>query len=174
MRFSNKTVIQAGLLFLGVGIGFISLANGDAIGQMSPSDSTNPSEMMKNIPSLENTAWQLIALGGTQPLTKKPITLSFNENGRLAGSSGCNRYFGGFSVQGNQLTIKSPLGSTKMACPETFMKQEQQFLQALTTAKKYKINAKGQLEIEYSDGKQTKLLIFTPEKTNNTKSMGKV
>lgn len=170
MLFPKKVITHISVLIVGTGMISVSLANGAAWGQMSQVVTQNSSGSNKNLSSPENTSWELVKIGDSQPLTEKPITLSFNENGRVSGSSGCNRYVGAFNVKGNQFSVKSPLASTMMACPEALMKQEQQFLQALTAAKDYKINSKGDLEIQYSDAKQTKLLIFTPEKTSTTKN----
>lgn len=44
-----------------------------------------------------------------------------------------------YEVNGDKLAITSPLGSTRMACPEPIMKQEQAFLQTLQSAERYEI-----------------------------------
>jgi heat shock protein HslJ len=134
---------------------------------MSEGNSKNAGIIAQKVSSLENTAWQLTSLGDAQPLTEKPITLEFGENNHLSGSSGCNRYMGSFSTKGNEFSIKSPMGSTMMACPEDLMKQEQQFLQALSAGTSYKINADGELEIQYREGSRNKRLTFSPLKTSS-------
>ena len=48
----------------------------------------------------------------------------------MAGSAGCNRYFGTWSASGSALTI-DPAGTTRKACPPPVMQQEQAFLRAL-------------------------------------------
>ena len=75
---------------------------------------------------------------------------------------------GSFKVTGNQFEVKSPLASTRMACPETLMKREQQFLQALSAAKSYQINDKGELEIKYGSGTGNNVLRFSPTKTSES------
>lgn len=169
MNFSKKIIANISILIIGTGIGFSSLTTGNAIAQISQPVNQNSPETTQNLSSLKNTSWQLITWGESQPLAEKPITLSFKDNNQLAGSSGCNRYMGTFEAKNNKFSLKSPLGSTMMACPEDLMKQEQQFLKALTAAKSYKINAQGELEIQYGDGQQNNVLKFSPAKTSKTK-----
>ena len=167
MRFSKKIVANISLLLVGTGIGFTPLVSNSVLAQMSEGNSKNSIIIAQKVTSLENTAWQLTSLGDSSPLAEKPITLEFGEKNRLSGSSGCNRYMGSFSTKGNQFSIKSPMGSTMMACPEDLMKQEQQFLQALSAGTTYKINADGELEIQYREGSRNKRLKFSPLKTSS-------
>jgi heat shock protein HslJ len=167
MRFSKKIVANISLLIVGTGIGFTPLVNHAVLAQMSEGNTKNSVIIAQKITSLENTSWQLMTLGDSQPLAEKSITLEFGDNNHLSGSSGCNRYMGSFSTKGNQFSVKSPLGSTMMACPDDLMKQEQQFLQALSAGKSYKINANGELEIQYREGSRNKRLKFSPLKTSS-------
>ena len=167
MRFSKKIVANISLLMVGTAIGFTPWISNSVFAQMSEGNSKNSTILTQKVTSLENTAWQLTNLGDSEPLAEKPITLEFGEKNRLAGSSGCNRYMGSFSTKGNQFSVKSPLGSTMMACPENLMKQEQQFLQALSAGTSYKINADGELEIQYREGSRNKRLKFSPLKTSS-------
>lgn len=48
-------------------------------------------------------------------------------NNRIAGSTGCNRFFGEYALTGEGMQIKG-LGSTRMACSEKLMTQEHTFL----------------------------------------------
>lgn len=167
MRFSKKIVANISLLIVGTGIGFTPLVSNSVLAQMSEGNNKNAGIIAQKVSSLENTAWQLTTLGEAQPLAEKTITLEFGEKNRLAGSSGCNRYMGSFSTKGNEFSVKSPMGSTMMACPEDLMKQEQQFLQALSAGTGYKINANGELEIQYREGSRNKRLKFSPLKTSS-------
>jgi heat shock protein HslJ len=167
MRFSKKIVANISLLIVGTGIGFTPLVSHAVLAQMSEGNTKKSAIIAQKVTSLENTSWQLTSLGDSSPLAEKPITLEFGEKNRLSGSSGCNRYMGSFSTKGNQFSVKSPLGSTMMACPEDLMKQEQQFLQALNAGTSYKINADGKLEIQYREGSRNKRLKFSPLKTSS-------
>lgn len=81
--------------------------------------------------SLQSTEWKLIRLGSNDITTlKEPITLLFNEDqSRISGFGGCNRYFATCQLSGNRIAI-SGTGSTKMFCEET-MKYEDEFLRLL-------------------------------------------
>jgi len=75
------------------------------------------------------------ALAGTE------VTAIFGADGNLTGTAGCNNYRTGFTVDGNNITIK-PAATTRMACaePEGIMDQEAEFLRALESAATYKID----------------------------------
>jgi len=62
------------------------------------------------------------------------VTISFPEEGRIAGQAPCNRYFGNQTVPLPWFEVKG-LGATKMACPELAMEgQYFDLLQKMTTA----------------------------------------
>ncbi|HEX5696706.1 MAG TPA: META domain-containing protein [Acidimicrobiia bacterium] len=59
------------------------------------------------------------------------ITLTFDEEGGVGGTSACNSYFGGYTISGSEIAI-SDLGQTMMACsPEEVMDSETAYLEAL-------------------------------------------
>ncbi|MFN3840742.1 MAG: META domain-containing protein [Cyclobacteriaceae bacterium] len=70
--------------------------------------------------SLRSTAWKLVRIENEDLTTfKEPITLEFSDDqARISGFGGCNRYFGSCRLSGNQITF-SQIGSTKMFCQET-------------------------------------------------------
>ncbi len=83
--------------------------------------------------TLESTTWTLSAdskLG--VDLGTVDVTMRF-ENGTVSGSSGCNRFTGSYTLDGDSLTIKPGVASTMMACPEPQMAVEQAFLALLPT-----------------------------------------
>jgi putative lipoprotein len=57
-------------------------------------------------------------------------TLGFADDDRIAGSGGCNNYFGLAVIKGSTISM-GPLGSTQKACPPAIMDQEQRFFGAL-------------------------------------------
>ena len=73
-------------------------------------------------------------------------------DGQVSGSSGCNRFHGSFTAQGNALAIP-PLATTRMACEEGLMAQEQEFLRALQSATTWKI-VRGMLDVHRADGER--------------------
>jgi heat shock protein HslJ len=71
------------------------------------------------------------------------ITATFDEEGNLSGSSGCNNYSTTYEVSGDQMTISGPIASTMMMCPAPgVMEQEAEYLAALETVSSYRIEAK--------------------------------
>ncbi len=89
--------------------------------------------------TLLGTTWVLVDFGGSEPLDGVQVTLEFPETGKVAGRGSCNRFFGTIQVSGDTIAF-SPLGSTRMACPDALMKQETKYLQALQKAVRYKID----------------------------------
>jgi heat shock protein HslJ len=107
-------------------------------------------------PRLEGVQWEVTGYNNgrqavVSPKTGTRLTLSF-QDGRVSGSSGCNRFHGEFKVEGAALTI-GPLATTRMACDEAVMAQERQFLQALESATKWAI-VRGMLDVHRADGER--------------------
>ena len=63
--------------------------------------------------------------------------VQFKDAGKLAGHSGCNRFFGQYKISGNDINI-GPIDSTRMACAESVMALEMAFLSALEGAKSFR------------------------------------
>jgi heat shock protein HslJ len=87
------------------------------------------------IDGLELTTWQLVsyqAADGTtvDAVAEHPATFQF-QAGQVTGTTGCNRFFSGYSREGDQLTV-NPGGSTLMAClSEALQAQETAILTGL-------------------------------------------
>lgn len=89
---------------------------------------------------LESTTWQLIALDGElQPEYNIPTLILNPAEQRAVGYGGCNRFFAGYTVKGQQLTLSAP-GSTMMACDPAAMKVEQRYLKDLPQITRYRID----------------------------------
>jgi len=87
---------------------------------------------------LAGTAWTLSTIDGAAPLTDTTITLEFSADGRVAGSDGCNRYSGPYSLRGG-LRFGENFMSTLRACPPEVMRQASAYLAALTGATGYRL-----------------------------------
>lgn len=86
--------------------------------------------------------YKVVAINGTQMNLKEEElpTMGFVwAEKRVAGTTGCNRYFSQFETEGTKLAFQQA-GATKMACPN--MDLEDQFLAAFAKVKMY----------EYADG----------------------
>jgi heat shock protein HslJ len=103
---------------------------------------------------LEDTLWELKGyldeagtLVGVLPGTQ--ITVEFRA-GQVAGSAGCNRYFGSYQLDANNLTL-GPLGTTMMVCETDVGGQERLYLAALEKVASYRI-VDGLLELVDAGG----------------------
>lgn len=88
------------------------------------------------------------------------LTLEFSaaepgQDARVAGSAGCNRFFGPFTqgAQGDDAIAIGPLASTRKLCPapEGVMTQETLFLAAVETAARWRMDG-DKLELRTADG----------------------
>lgn len=106
-------------------------------------------ELSAPAPSLTNTAWTLTDLNGsplvaTEGLTTPTLTFDAASK-RVSGTSGINRYGGGYELQGAQLKF-GPLMGTRMAGPSGAMAVESAYLGALAKVDAWRIR-KATLEL---------------------------
>ena len=80
------------------------------------------------------------------------------DNGHLSGYSGCNRYVGGYVLDGDRLTL-GPIATTRMACEPEAMEAEAEFLSALGAATRLVTSEE---ELVLSDKGGSELLRFVP------------
>lgn len=102
---------------------------------------------------LVGAEWQVVEVEGTPVMAGVPVSLQFQSDGSLSGQVSCNSLAGRFSMSGEGLGL-SPLVTTKMACAEPVMKQEQAVLAILADAPKHDFDAQGRLLIRASGGEQ--------------------
>lgn len=91
---------------------------------------------------LENVEWTLIELDGVTIASGSggAPTLSFlSKEHRAQGFAGCNRFFGGYQLNGNQLHVE-PLALTRMACPESI--SESALIKALQETASWRIDGR--------------------------------
>jgi len=89
---------------------------------------------------IENISWLLTAFTDDELnriLSTYEVTALFDSaEGSLGGSAGCNTYFAGYEIDGDNLNL-APIGATLMACDEPRMSLETAFLEALGSVRKY-------------------------------------
>ena len=94
--------------------------------------------------SLENTPWLLRTFSQAEEynplLTLHQATAVFDpaEN-RLSGSTGCNNYHTTYTVDGNALTLKTPMAMTRMMCDQPQNIVETTFAAAMENVASYTI-----------------------------------
>ena len=97
--------------------------------------------------------WLALDIDGTPVSTQANSTISFEDAVSVTGNGGCNRFFGTVKLTGDVLEV-GPLGTTRMACPETIMDQENRFLKALEATRSYRLDdATGLLYFSDEQGK---------------------
>ena len=89
--------------------------------------------------SIEGPTWRLTDLRGVDPIVlrdaARPVTAAFKA-GRISGLSGCNQFFGTYTVDGDRVVIGQLAGSM-MACAEPSMKLERAVHAALAGTFRY-------------------------------------
>ena len=81
--------------------------------------------------TLAGSNWTFVSIGGVAVAKDRPTALQFDGT-RLSGSAGCNRFSGGYSVDGGTLKA-APLMATEMACPGAGMTQEAAFFKLMVS-----------------------------------------
>ena len=91
--------------------------------------------------TIDGPTWRLTALRGLDAkalhVGEEPVTARF-QDGRVSGFSGCNRFFGGYTLDGDRLVIGALAGSMMM-CPEASMTLEHAFTGSLAGTFQYAI-----------------------------------
>ena len=134
----NKTIISIGLSVVLIALGGCSSLQSGSKGDLT------------------GQAWVLTELTGKTLVAGTSITALFSADGKMGGSSGCNRYGGTYTVTGNTIQITSPLASTMMACEQEIMDQESAYLKALGEAKSFSVTGD---QLTLKDGNST-LLVY--------------
>ncbi len=111
-------------------------------------------------PPLNHTAWVLAELPGRTLLPDHGITLRF-EDGRAAGSDGCNRHSSPYTHSGSSLSFGDKGVATQMACPPEVMQQAEAFRASLSGTRNFRIAGDGRLQLLSAAG--TVLASFAPQ-----------
>jgi heat shock protein HslJ len=107
-------------------------------------------------PALVGTTWVAIAINNGRGAVVSAVegvrvTAVFGADGRITGSGGCNRFFGPYSAEESSMEI-GPLASTRMACPEGRVgEQEAAYFAALERVATWSIR-EDRLQLRSADG----------------------
>ena len=91
---------------------------------------------MQESPALAGTAWQVEDIDAGGVIDNSHITIEIPELTQIAGSGGCNRYFGSLTLGADEFRV-SAAGNTRMACVPAIDEQERRFLQALLEVRRF-------------------------------------
>jgi len=95
---------------------------------------------------LAGVTWRLVGMIGdadafSPVLGNVAITATFDEQNRVSGSSGCNRYTGPDTWGEGSISIGAVAGTRMMCSDSLVMAQESRYLQLLTAAGSYRVSA---------------------------------
>jgi heat shock protein HslJ len=107
------------------------------------------------LPSALEGSWQAIAINNGKEavvsvINGTTVTAIFGADGTLTGNDGCNNYNSTYTTDGDKIGI-GPVATTRMACDQAVMDQEQAYLIALSKAATYTLG-KDSLELRDADG----------------------
>lgn len=103
--------------------------------------------------ALKDVEWVLRDMPGATLVGPAP-TATFDTEGRVYGFGGCNRFTGGFTLDGENLSF-TPLASTRMACVSANV--EDAYLDRLALVARYRIEND---DLVLGDAEGNALLIF--------------
>ena len=103
---------------------------------------------------LSGTSWRLEDLSGTGVLDHVQATLALAADGAVSGNASCNQFHGTATVTGSPVSFGT-LATTRKACAEAVMNQEQRYLEALRRAERFE--RKGSILYIYVAGKSDPL-----------------
>ena len=86
------------------------------------------------VDEFNRTDWALVKIDGRAMIDRVQSTIRFQENNRIVGWGGCNRYFATVRSGFDYLEV-GPIGSTRRICPPVVMEQEERFFAALQKAR---------------------------------------
>lgn len=100
-------------------------------------------------------SWSVAAVMGKEPLPDVPLSVTFEDDTKISGDGGCNRFFGPVrfdSADSAEGGIEiGPLGATRKACGQMIDEQEAFFLAALAQARRFTLEGES-LMLLSSDG----------------------
>ena len=108
-------------------------------------------------PSLQTERTYRVEWIGERPLIDRSyLTVTLGEDNRAYGNAGCNHWFGGYSLDDEQLSFSAPASTMKMCAP-ALMEQEQRFFKALQTVERWDISPIEQVRFWPAEGKPLRL-----------------
>jgi len=100
---------------------------------------------------LLDTSWELDELNGQDAIRDVLVSMTFGKDDKLTGTGGCNRYSGSWEHSESRKLDLTAGASTRMACEDTIMTQEQAFFQALEATTRYRLD-EDELNLYNADG----------------------
>jgi heat shock protein HslJ len=76
--------------------------------------------------------WQVLSIEGFDTIADSKASMSFQKDGMLSGSTGCNSYGSAYTMNGSSLSIDAGWSTRKM-CMARLNEQELRFFQAMSS-----------------------------------------
>ncbi len=102
--------------------------------------------------TLLHGAWLITEINGKPIIAGSSPGLNFETDGKVNGNGSCNRFFGGYRLSGEGLTVGS-VGASMMMCDEALMNQEGQIFKVLKELACFGIPGDGKLILRTNDGR---------------------
>ena len=90
---------------------------------------------------LVGTEWVLNEMQGEHLVHEGNVTAHFGEEGKLAGSAGCNDYSTRYVIDGDSIAIDPNIESPPKVCEDAAMAVESLYLASLQSASSYELEA---------------------------------
>lgn len=119
------------------------------MGCVAENDST---EIVVDLATLSG-AWRVEDIDQGGVIDNSMVTMLFEQENRISGSTGCNQYTGNVSLDDKAFQVTT-VASTRRACVTALAKQEQRFLDALNDAVRYEIESNTWLLVFDASNKQ--------------------
>lgn len=120
----------------------LTIATALLLSACNTTNQTQQTAMVDDWSSVTNKEWVLtkVTEGNRtlEPMSPVLASANFAADGKVTGSTGCNRYFGNYTRSESGLTM-SPLGATQMMCMEDAMEIEHAFTSAMENVADWKV-----------------------------------
>ncbi len=130
-----------------------------AVGTAEPTAIADPT-----FGGLGGTEWTLTGFGDpaaqTPRLPETNVSVTFSEQG-ITGNAGCNTFGGEFNYTNDGTVTVGNIITTRMACEDPVMQQENAFLTALQTVNRFSVDDRGQLILFYTENEVERQITFT-------------
>lgn len=104
-----------------------------------------------DIEGLQDGEWRVTQFNfDVAPAATAP-TMTFGADGRMFGSSGCNRFNTQYTLNGTAISL-GPVAATKMMCDPGLMEQERRLFEVLGSLNSVSLDQDGYLKLENAEG----------------------
>lgn len=107
---------------------------------------TGAAEMQSPMDGLAGGEWVVEDINGGGVIDFSRTTVTFGDDGLVAGMASCNNYNASYEAGEGTLTV-GPAAATRKMCAEALMNQETAFLNALEGVSSWQITPEGTLEL---------------------------